>query len=65
MLSCHQLTHNRGGKKHLSFSTAIKTVTQNYKTGHIITSQTFSTFMGDEGAKSIQECVVTYRRNLN
>lgn len=53
------------GKKHL-FSTATKTVTQNYKPGHMISSKTFSTiFMGDESAKSIQACIVTYKRNLN
>lgn len=31
MSSCHQFAHNRGEKKHLSFSIATKTVIQNYK----------------------------------
>ena len=64
-LSCHPaVISNMRGKKITSPST--ETIIQTSNLGHIICSRTFSaTFMGDEGAKSIQGCIVTCRRNPN
>lgn len=67
-LSCHSVINSNtteGGKKknHLSFSTATKTVIQTYNLGHIISSRIFSaTFMGDEGAKSMQGYIDSQRK---